>query len=456
MSTILDTARALARLAIKGVVVESAGSTDADKLVKTNASGLISTTVLGNQTTLTAHIADETKHLTSAQNTWLDALTASSTELNYVTGVTSAIQTQLDAKATTSALTTHTSDATVHLTGPQNTLLDALTASATELNYVVGVTSAVQTQLDAKATSSALTTHISDETKHLTSAQNTWLDALTASSTELNYVTGVTSAIQTQLDTKAAANALNASNLTSGTIPDARFPATLPAASGVNLTALNATQLTSGTVPDARFPATLPAASGVNLTALNATELTSGVIPDSRFPSPLPNVSGVNLVSLNASNLGSGTVPDARFPATLPALSGANLVALTPANITGAGTASQYLSGTGWTYGIQTPVSTCTNASPPVFTLANANTIFNSTESATPYDITIPLNSSVAYPNGTTLTFVQSGSSVITIEGAGGVTLVSHGSLYDSDGVGSLITALKLDTNTWLVSGNLA
>jgi hypothetical protein len=48
---------------------------------------------------------------------------------------------------------------------------------------------------------------------------------------------------------------LSASNLSSGTVPDARFPATLPAASGANLTALNATQLTSGTIPAARFPA---------------------------------------------------------------------------------------------------------------------------------------------------------------------------------------------------------
>ncbi len=73
--------------------------------------------------------------------------------------------------------------------------------------------------------------------------------------------------------------ALNATELTSGTIPNARFPATLPATSGTNLTALNATQLTSGTVPDARFPATLPATSGANLTALNATNLASGTVP---------------------------------------------------------------------------------------------------------------------------------------------------------------------------------
>ncbi len=77
--------------------------------------------------------------------------------------------------------------------------------------------------------------------------------------------------------------ALNATELTSGTIPNSRFPATLPASSGTNLTALNATQLTSGTVPDDRFPATLPASSGTNLTDLNATQLTSGTVPIGRI-----------------------------------------------------------------------------------------------------------------------------------------------------------------------------
>lgn len=69
----------------------------------------------------------------------------------------------------------------------------------------------------------------------------------------------------------------SASDLSSGTLPDARFPATLPAASGVNLTALNATQLTSGTVPDARFPATLPALNGSALTSLTAANM-AGVV----------------------------------------------------------------------------------------------------------------------------------------------------------------------------------
>jgi hypothetical protein len=76
---------------------------------------------------------------------------------------------------------------------------------------------------------------------------------------------------------------LNADNLSSGTVPDARFPATLPAADGSALTALNATQLTSGTVPDARFPATLPALNGSALTDLEATNIATGLVPTARL-----------------------------------------------------------------------------------------------------------------------------------------------------------------------------
>ena len=69
---------------------------------------------------------------------------------------------------------------------------------------------------------------------------------------------------------------------------------TLPASTGTvatttDLTSLNASNLTSGTVPDARFPATLPAASGVNLTALNASNLGSGTVPTARLATGTAN-----------------------------------------------------------------------------------------------------------------------------------------------------------------------
>ena len=66
----------------------------------------------------------------------------------------------------------------------------------------------------------------------------------------------------------------------------------------VDLTALSASNLTSGTVPDARFPSTLPAVSGANLTNLPAANLTGA----------LPAISGANLTGLN-TDVVSDTTP---------------------------------------------------------------------------------------------------------------------------------------------------
>ena len=68
----------------------------------------------------------------------------------------------------------------------------------------------------------------------------------------------------------------------SGNITFSR-PITGLSGSGASLTALNATELTSGTLPMARLSGTLPALNGSALTALNATELTSGTLPIARI-----------------------------------------------------------------------------------------------------------------------------------------------------------------------------
>jgi hypothetical protein len=110
----------------------------------------------------------------------------------------------------------------------------------------------------------------------------------------------------------------------------ANLTGALGALSGANLTALNATQLTSGTVPLARLSGILNAqidaaaaiawtklsttgSSLADLTTRSATDLTSGTLPDARFPATLPAASGVNLTALNATNLASGTVAEARL-----------------------------------------------------------------------------------------------------------------------------------------------
>ena len=61
---------------------------------------------------------------------------------------------------------------------------------------------------------------------------------------------------------------------------------------------LNASQLSSGTIPDARFPATLPTASAANLNNIPSANLTGA----------LPGIDGSNLTNLSAPNL-TGALP---------------------------------------------------------------------------------------------------------------------------------------------------
>ena len=87
--------------------------------------------------------------------------TISNTEFGYLNGVTSAIQTQLDAKQATitgSASTIDTESLTANRAvisnGSQKIAVSSVTD--TELGYVSGVTSALQTQLNAKINTSAI------------------------------------------------------------------------------------------------------------------------------------------------------------------------------------------------------------------------------------------------------------------------------------------------------------
>jgi len=72
--------------------------------------------------------------------------------------------------------------------------------------------------------------------------------------------------------------------------------------------ATNATNITSGTLPDGRFPATLPAASGINLTALNASNLGSGTVADARLSANVPLINAANAFSNSGNNTFAGKV----------------------------------------------------------------------------------------------------------------------------------------------------
>jgi hypothetical protein len=146
------------------------------------------------------------------------------TEFNYLNGVTSSIQTQLDAKQATitgGATTITSSDLTasraLESNGSGKVAVSSVTS--TELGYVSGVTSGLQTQIDGKqATITGAATSItsSDLTsnKALTSDGSGKVAASSVTSTELGYLSGTTSAVQTQLDAKLV-KANNLSDVTS-------------------------------------------------------------------------------------------------------------------------------------------------------------------------------------------------------------------------------------------------
>ena len=143
--------------------------------------------------------------------------TISDTEFQYLNGVSSNLQTQLDAKQATitgSATTIDTESLTASRAVISNSSqkIAVSTTTETELGYVNGVSSSIQTQLDAKQatiTGGASTIASSNLTasRALQSNGSGKVEVSDVTTTELGYLDGVTSSIQTQIDAKQASDA---------------------------------------------------------------------------------------------------------------------------------------------------------------------------------------------------------------------------------------------------------
>lgn len=70
--------------------------------------------------------------------------------------------------------------------------------------------------------------------------------------------------------------------------------------------------------------------------------------------------------------------------------------------------------------------------------------------------VTVPLNSSVAFPIGTQITLAQMGAGKVTVAGAVGVTVYSADSFLSLRTQYSSGTLIKTATNTWLLIGDIA
>jgi len=133
--------------------------------------------------------------------------TSGSATLNVDVGTTASKILQLDGSAKIPAV-----DGS-QLTNLSPTQLNA-SISATEFGYLDGVTSSIQTQIDSKQATitggaSSIASSNLTATRALVSDGSGKVSVSATTSTELGYVSGVTSAIQTQLDAKVGLTSLS-------------------------------------------------------------------------------------------------------------------------------------------------------------------------------------------------------------------------------------------------------
>lgn len=157
-------------------------------------------TITGAATSVTsANLAVSAALVSDAAGKIAASSTVSATELGYLDGVTSAIQTQINSKAP--------------LASP------ALTGTATAVNLTVtGTTSLAATTLGGTVTATGITITGTNSSLDLSGTGTATLPTSTSignvTSTEIGYIDGLTSSAQTQLNNKPST--FNASGATSG------------------------------------------------------------------------------------------------------------------------------------------------------------------------------------------------------------------------------------------------
>lgn len=149
----------------------------------------------------------------------LDGVRATTTEINYLDGVTSNIQTQINGKQDeisggASTIVSNNLAASRALVSNANGKVAVSNVTSTELGYLDGVTSAIQTQLNGKQStiSGAATSIVSNNltaNRALVSNSSGKVAVSAVTATELGYLDGTKSNIQNQLNSKANENIVN-------------------------------------------------------------------------------------------------------------------------------------------------------------------------------------------------------------------------------------------------------
>jgi len=445
------------------------------------------------------------ENVSSTEIGWLDGVTSSiqvqldtkqavvenvsNTEIGYLNGVTSAIQTQIDSKASTTSLSNHEADttnihgiadtaalatktyadtqaSTAQTNAETNAVATAAIAAASAIGTAVTNHENDTTNIHGIADTSVLSTSSNTQTltnKTLTSPKINEDVALTATATELNYVDGVTSAIQTQLNAKASSSDLSSHASDTTDIHGISDTAQLAYKNAANQTFTGNMEVDGNLVVDGDFT--------VNGTNFNASA-TSITIEDNMLQ--LAHNQAGNTVDLGlvvAYNDGTyrhaGIVRDvseskwklfknvAADPTTTVDFASGALDDLQLNNLTAAGVV--FTDGTQTKEGV--PSQTTIIQKTAAYTLSalteRDDLIEVSHTGGSAVDITIPTDSTLNFPIGTAIDVLRTNTGGVRIVGAGGVTVNSTPGAF-LRAQWSSATLFKRAANTWVLIGDLA
>ena len=414
------------------------------------------------------------------------------TEVSYLSGVTSGIQAQIndvvaDANQAISTLAGYeTSKANVasptftgDVTLPTTTSIGDV--SPAEILTLNGVTGNLQTQINAKlATATAATTYatIADPTFTGNASLPSTTTIGNVSGTEISYLDGVTSAIQTQIDAKAPIANPTFTGTVSGitkdmvglgnveNTSDANKPISTATQAALNLKANLANPTFTGTVNAANL--TLSGNLTVNgtTTTVNASELSiadpmiylgegnTGNTADLGFVANFndgtyQHAGLVRDSSANVWKLFKGVTDE---PTTTVNFNQGSLDNLALGTLTASSIV--FPDGTQSLQGVPslTPIIQKTSS----YTLSALTERDDLIEmgSSSALTLTIPADATLNFPVGTSLDILQTGTGQVTIAGAGGVTVNATPGLKLRTQWSSA-TIFKRAANTWVVYGDL-
>ena len=361
-----------------------------------------------------------------------------STEIGYLDNVTSAIQTQLDAKA---ALASPTFTGTVTL--PSGTVTSAMIFDGTIATADIAdsaITSAkiadgtivVGDLADGAVTSAKILDGTIVNGDIDASAAIDWTKlgiSSTVSSTEIGYVDGVTSAIQTQLDAKAAL----ASPAFTGTVTAAALTLSGNLIVNGTTTTINSTELSVDdkniVLGDVATPSDVTADGG-GITLKGATDKTFNWVDatDSWTSSENINLASGKDLKVNGTSVLSTTAGGFIF--TDGTQTKAGVPSITP----------------------RVEASDSYNLLTGGLTLRDSIIEINAAGGTT---LTIPTNATTPFPVGTSIDILQVGAGQVTVSGAVGVTLnYTPGNKLRTQW--SSATLFKRAENTWVLMGDLS